>query len=124
IANTIVLSGNGVSGSAGKGQSILSQPITAVTASSPLASSGGSTPNISLSGVVAIANGGTGSSTQNFVDLSTSQSIGGAKTFTSAISMSSNGITNLATPSASSDAATKGYADAGDATNAAAITSE
>jgi endosialidase-like protein len=34
-----------------------------------------------LSGVVAIANGGTGSSTQNFVDLSTAQSIGGAKTF-------------------------------------------
>lgn len=31
-----------------------------VTASSPLASSGGSTPNISLTGVVAAANGGTG----------------------------------------------------------------
>ena len=37
-----------------------------------------------VSGILPIANGGTGSSTQNFVDLSTTQSsIGGAKTFTS-----------------------------------------
>lgn len=36
--------------------------VTNVTASSPLASSGGATPNISLTGVVAIANGGTNSS--------------------------------------------------------------
>jgi len=34
--------------------------LTAVTASSPLASSGGTTPNISLSGTVGVANGGTG----------------------------------------------------------------
>ena len=34
--------------------------VTAVTASAPLASSGGSTPNISLTGTVAVANGGTG----------------------------------------------------------------
>jgi hypothetical protein len=33
-----------------------------------------------VSGIVAIANGGTGSSTQNFVDLSTTQTIAGAKT--------------------------------------------
>jgi hypothetical protein len=44
-----------------------------------------------LTGTVAIANGGTGSSTQNFVDLSTAQSIGGTKTFTSTISGSING---------------------------------
>lgn len=37
--------------------------VTAVTASSPIASSGGSTPNISLTGIVPIANGGTGQST-------------------------------------------------------------
>ena len=37
--------------------------VTAVTASAPLASSGGATPNISLSGIVAAANGGTGLST-------------------------------------------------------------
>ena len=35
-----------------------------------------------VSGVVQIANGGTGTSTQNFVDLSTNQNIGGNKTFT------------------------------------------
>lgn len=34
--------------------------LTAVTATAPLASSGGSTPNISLTGTVAVANGGTG----------------------------------------------------------------
>jgi hypothetical protein len=38
-------------------------PVTSVTASGPLASSGGTTPNISLTGVVAIANGGTGQTT-------------------------------------------------------------
>lgn len=34
--------------------------VTDVTASSPLSSSGGATPNIALSGIVPIANGGTG----------------------------------------------------------------
>lgn len=37
--------------------------VTSVTASPPLSSTGGATPNISLSGVVGIANGGTASST-------------------------------------------------------------
>jgi len=37
--------------------------VTNVTASAPLSSSGGTTPNISLTGVVAVANGGTNSST-------------------------------------------------------------
>lgn len=38
-----------------------------------------------VSGILPIANGGTGSATKNFVDLTTTQSIGGAKTFTSAL---------------------------------------
>ncbi len=59
--------------------------VTSVTASSPLASSGGTTPNISFTGTLAIANGGTGSATQNFVDLTTAQNIGGAKTFTTSV---------------------------------------
>lgn len=59
--------------------------VTGVSASGPLQSSGGAMPNISLTGVVPIANGGTGSSTQNFVDLSTAQNISGAKTFISAV---------------------------------------
>lgn len=37
--------------------------VTAVTASSPLASSGGATPNISLTGQVGVTNGGTGLAT-------------------------------------------------------------
>ena len=36
-----------------------------------------------LQGTLSVAKGGTGSATQNFVDLTTTQSIGGAKTFTS-----------------------------------------
>jgi hypothetical protein len=43
-----------------------------------------------ITGTLAIANGGTGSSTQNFVDLSTTQSaIGGAKTFTNTLKVNS-----------------------------------
>uniref|UniRef100_UPI004047ABA3 hypothetical protein n=1 Tax=Algoriphagus sp. TaxID=1872435 RepID=UPI004047ABA3 len=38
-----------------------------------------------VTGILPIANGGTGSSTQNFVDLSTNQTVGGVKTFTSPI---------------------------------------
>lgn len=38
---------------------------------------------IPVTGVLPIANGGTGSSTKNFVDLTSAQSIGGVKTFTS-----------------------------------------
>lgn len=55
-----------------------------------------------VTGTLAIANGGTGSAIQNFVDLTTTQSIGGAKTFTSNITIS-------ATPSAPTDAATVGF---------------
>lgn len=43
-------------------------------------------------GTLAIANGGTGSSTQNFVDLTTSQSVAGAKTFNSILD-SNNAVT-------------------------------
>ena len=45
-----------------------------------------------MSGTVAIANGGTGSTTQNFVDLTTAQTVAGAKTFSS----------NITTPSVTS----------------------
>jgi hypothetical protein len=41
--------------------------------------------SLTLTNALSIANGGTGSITQNFVDLTTTQSIGGAKTFTSAL---------------------------------------
>lgn len=72
--------------------------VTSVTASSPLASSGGTTPNISFTGILPVANGGTGSATQNFVDLTTTQSISGAKTFNNALTLTQ--ISTPATPSA------------------------
>lgn len=55
-----------------------------------------------VTGILPIANGGTGSATQNFVDLTTNQTIAGTKTF-------SNNITINGTPSAPTDAATVGY---------------
>lgn len=54
--------------------------VTAVTATGPLSSSGGTTPNLSLTGIIPVASGGTGSATQNFVDLTTNQTVGGDKT--------------------------------------------
>ncbi|CAN5449864.1 hypothetical protein BH10ACI3_BH10ACI3_26500 [soil metagenome] len=48
-----------------------------------------------VTGVVAIANGGTGSSTQNFVDLTTNQTVGGAKTFTNPPVGDGSQLTNI-----------------------------
>ena len=64
--------------------------VTAVTASSPLASSGGTAPNISLSGTVGIANGGTGltaTPTNGQID------IGNGSGFTRAALTAGTGIT-------------------------------
>jgi hypothetical protein len=44
--------------------------------------------SLTLTNALSIANGGTGSTTQNFVDLTTTQSIGGAKTFTNILTVS------------------------------------
>jgi hypothetical protein len=40
---------------------------------------------VTLAGTLAVENGGTGSATKNFVDLSNTQTVGGAKTLTSAL---------------------------------------
>jgi hypothetical protein len=82
--NTIVLrdaSGNLAAGA-----------ITATGFSGPL--TGNVTGNVSgtaanVTGIVAIANGGTGSATQNFVDLTTAQTVAGAKTFSSNVTATS-----------------------------------
>ena len=50
-----------------------------------------STTATSYSGVLPVVNGGTGSSTQNFVDLTTNQTVAGIKTFSSDINV--NGLT-------------------------------
>jgi hypothetical protein len=52
--------------------------VTGVTGTSPIISSGGTAPVISL-GTVPVAKGGTGSTIQNFVDLSTDQTVAGNK---------------------------------------------
>ncbi len=58
------------------------------SASAPLSNSGGV---IQLSGIIDLLHGGTGSSTQNFIDLTTNQSIAGTKTFQSPIAGSITG---------------------------------
>ena len=61
--------------------------MTRVTAVGPLVvTNSTTTPNISL-GIVPVINGGTGSSTQNFVDLSSNQIINGNKSFSNGISV-------------------------------------
>jgi len=80
------ISSSGGNFTAGPGLSITGQVISntgvlAVGASGPLSSTGGQTPTISLSGVVPVNKGGTGSASQNFVDLTTNQTISGTKTF-------------------------------------------
>ncbi len=55
------------------------------TGSGTLAWSTPSTTANAYSGVLPLANGGTGSATENFVDLSTTQTVDGAKTFSSAV---------------------------------------
>jgi hypothetical protein len=48
-----------------------------------------------IAGVVQIANGGTGSPTKNFVDLTTNQTVAGNKTFSGTLSGNGSGLTNL-----------------------------
>jgi len=45
-----------------------------------------------VTGTLPVANGGTGSASQNFVDLTTTQTVGGAKTFTSALTQSGGDV--------------------------------
>lgn len=68
LSKATLTAGSGVSITNGNGSITISATggggtVTSVTASSPLASSGGSTPNISLTGTVAVGNGGTGQTT-------------------------------------------------------------
>jgi hypothetical protein len=53
-------------------------------------------PTGALTGVLPIGNGGTGSATQNFVDLTTNQTVGGVKTFTSPVLLASTNATTYA----------------------------
>jgi hypothetical protein len=69
------------------------------------AAANGSPVNLAteVTGTLPIANGGTGSATKNFVDVTTDQTIGGIKTFTSTIAGNINGSSTSFTGSLSGD---------------------
>jgi hypothetical protein len=66
-------------------------PSIAVAADFPTLNQNTTGTAANVTGVVAVANGGTGSATQNFVDLTTAQTIAGAKTFSSQL-VANNGL--------------------------------
>ena len=75
--------------------------VNGISLSGTVTSSGNLTLGGTLSGVdlasqvtgtLPVANGGTGSATQNFVDLTSTQTVGGAKTFTSALTQSGGDV--------------------------------
>ncbi|MGV1012653.1 MAG: beta strand repeat-containing protein, partial [Flavobacterium sp.] len=66
-------------------------PSIAVAADFPTLNQNTTGTAANVTGTVAIANGGTGSTTQNFVDLTTTQTIAGTKTFSSTIAGSITG---------------------------------
>lgn len=68
--------------------------VTAVTASSPLSSSGGTAPNISLSGIVSVSNGGTGT---NFLSSGQYLKGNGSSNITTVSSIPSSDISGLGT---------------------------
>ena len=57
--------------------------VASVIATAPLTSSGGTTPTIAMTTPLDISYGGTGSATQNFVDLTSDQTKAGVLTFSS-----------------------------------------
>ncbi len=89
---TGLLKGNGTSAfTAAAAGTDYQAPISLTTSGSGAATFSGTTLNIptvstsinasSISGTISVANGGTGSTAQNFVDLTTTQTVSGAKTF-------------------------------------------
>ena len=89
---TGVLKGNGTSAfTAAAAGTDYQAPITLTTSGSGVATFSGNTLNIptvststnasTISGTISVANGGTGSTSQNFVDLTNPQTVYGAKTF-------------------------------------------
>lgn len=118
-----ITAGSGISVTNGSGSITISATnagtVTSVTASSPLASSGGATPDISLTGTVPVANGGTGTATGSITGTGAlTFTAGGSNTNvnlvpngTGTVDVASKKITNLADPTVSTDAANKSYVD-------------
>ena len=89
--------------SAGVSDSLSSECVLCITDANIQSIAGskvtGSVPNAdaaltaaAVTGVVPIANGGTGSSTKNFVDLSNDQTVAGNKTFSGNVSVTGSGV--------------------------------
>lgn len=78
IVNSIS-AGTGISITGGSGSYTISQSssgsVASVNATPPLASSGGANPNISLSGIVSVANGGTGATNFASAGIATTSSL-------------------------------------------------
>jgi hypothetical protein len=74
-----------------------------------------------VTGILPIASGGTGSSSQNFVDLSSNQTIGGIKTFSSTITGSISGNAATVTTNANLTGEVTSVGNATTVTNAAVI---
>ena len=92
-----------VSATAGIVDTKLAQIATAQKVSATALTLLGSTP--AAAGILPVANGGTGSATQNFVDLTTAQTVAGIKTFTSFP------VTPSSAPTTDYQAANKKYVD-------------
>lgn len=100
---TGILQGNGTSAVTAIGNSSTVGQVLRVTGASTYAWGALDLADTdAVTGVLSITNGGTGSATQNWVDLTTNQTIAGTKTF-------SSNITINATPSSNTDAATVGW---------------
>jgi|GEM_PF-3321047 len=69
--------------------------ISGAKVSGKVASAANADSAVNISGVVGINHGGTGSMTQNFVDLTTNQSVAGNKTFTGTISGNGAGLISV-----------------------------
>jgi hypothetical protein len=126
----IIAANSSVSGGLKASNNLSELTGTASTARSNIgaAKSGANSDITSLTGLTTalpINEGGTGSTSQNFVDLSSSQTIGGAKTFSSTITGNVSGSAGSVTtiPALTGDVTSSGSSNATTLTNSANVQS-